>query len=42
MKARTYDQIQIEAKLIKCAKCKRSYYMTHRHRICQACRKGPK
>ncbi len=40
--ARTYDQIQIEAKLTVCKRCKRAWFMTHKRTVCQACRRSPR
>lgn len=40
--AKTYDQTQIEAKLIVCKSCKRAWFMTHRRLKCQECRRPKK
>lgn len=37
--APTYDDRQLAARLIRCAKCGKRYYMVEVRRRCQVCRK---
>lgn len=36
---RTYDEVQIQATLVQCAKCGKQWFMTHATAVCALCRR---